>query len=128
MVKSQYYPKKAFLCHGQNCCKHDTYAVNPRLIELLDKLHELVGLNLVLGDVYRCPKYSIKLGKNINSQHTKGNAAIIFVPKELTLQEFVSYCEQLPFDGIGIYEREDQSYVEVDVRNNGIGSNIRWQG
>lgn len=128
MIKSQYYPTKAFMCKGQDCNDGAHECIHPKLIELLDELHDLAGMNLKLGDVYRCPKYNAKLGKPSNSLHVQGKAAVVYVPNNLTLEELVSYCKQLPFDGIGAFKREDQSYVEVDVRNGGIGSKVYWEG
>lgn len=125
MVKSQYYSKKTLSCP---CCKKGYEIVHPRLIELLDDLHDLVGLNLKLGDVYRCEAYNAKLGKARNSQHIQGKAAIIKVPEELTVEELADYCEQLPFDGIGVFKRDNESWIEVDVHNGGIGSKVRWEG
>jgi hypothetical protein len=124
MLKSQYYSKKVLSCP---CCKKGYDNVNPRLIELLDQLHDLAGINLKLGDVYRCPAYNAQLGKSKNSQHVQGKAALIKVPDELTAEELIFLCEQLPFDSIGLVKQEDQTYIEVDVRNGGIGSKIRWE-
>lgn len=128
---SKYFGPEELMCHGAsqghcNCGIESAENVDPRLLELLDRLRELVGGPLELSCAYRCQEHNDAIPGSVpNSQHVDGTAADVQTPNFPhcnTPEELLWYCEQLPFDGIGLYDWG----VHVDVRDGGIGSGIRW--
>ena len=124
---SEHFAENEFTCKH---CGKGAEKINPRLIELLEKLrYEIGGYPLYINSGYRCETHNKNVGGAANSQHVKGNAADIACPKQLSFGEFKWYVDQLPFDGIGIYERgENEGWIHVDVRDGGKNSKIYWEG
>ena len=119
---SEHFSESEFTCP---CCGKLKF--NPRLIELLEQLRwNIGGYPLYVNSGYRCENHNKHVGGADNSQHLNGNAADISCPKQLSFGQFKWYVDQLPFDGIGIYEFEN--FIHVDVRNGGINSKIYWEG
>ncbi len=121
---SEHFAENEFTC---KCCGKGADKISPKLIELLEQLRwNIGGYPLYINSGYRCPKHNADVGGVPDSQHVKGTAADIACPKELTFGQFKWYVDQLPFDGIGIYE--SSNFIHVDVRNGGVGSKIYWEG
>ena len=130
-MASTYFSDEELMCHG--ACQGDCYCgedsaqnVNPRLLELLDQLRENVGGPLSLSCAYRCPAHNEAVGGVPNSQHALGNAADVLVPDWLTIDEFLWYTQQLPFDGRGVYR--DSGFIHLDVREGGTEGGYYWEG
>lgn len=127
---SKYFSPEELMCHGAgqgHCdCGVDTAGyVSPRLLEFLDRLRENIGGPLEISCAYRCPAHNAAVGGVANSQHVYGTAADIQTPNYEhcnTPEQLLWYCEQLPFDGIGLYEWG----CHVDIRYGGENSGIRW--
>ena len=124
-MSSKYFSDAELQCHGDGCCDGGAYNVSPRLLELLDQLRENIGGPLNLSCAYRCPAHNAEVGGVPNSQHALGNAADILCPDWLSMGEFKWYVEQLPFDGVGVY---DSGFIHVDVRDGGIFGGYYWEG
>ena len=124
-MSSKYFSDVELQCHGDGCCDGGAYNVSPRLLELLDQLRENIGGPLNLSCAYRCPVHNAEVGGVPNSQHVLGNAADILCPDWLSMGEFKWYVEQLPFDGVGVY---DSGFIHVDVRDGGIFGGYYWEG
>lgn len=131
---SEHFSEDEFCCHGDTCGCNHSLKIEPRLIELLEELREITGgLPLYINSGYRCAKWNQIVGGVSNSQHTKGTAADVACPDHLTMPEFLWYCEQLPFDGIGYYYRgsgkgASAGWIHLDIRDGCIGSGIYWEG
>ena len=130
-MSSKYFSDAELMCHGAdqgdcNCGEDTAYRVNPRLLELLDQLRENVGGPLELSCAYRCPAHNAAVGGVENSQHVLGNAADIIVPDWLTIDQFLWYTQQLPFDGRGVYR--DSGFIHCDVREDGVDAGYYWEG
>ena len=130
-MASKYFSDAELMCHGADqgdcSCGEDTaYRVNPRLLELLDQLRENVGGPLELSCAYRCPAHNAAVGGVEYSQHVLGNAADIIVPDWLTIDQFLWYTQQLPFDGRGVYR--DSGFIHCDSREGGIDAGYYWEG
>lgn len=130
-MSSKYFSDAELMCHGAdqgdcNCGEETAYRVSPRLLELLDQLRENVGGPLELSCAYRCPAHNAAVGGVENSQHVLGNAADIIVPDWLTIDEFLWYTQQLPFDGRGVYR--NSGFVHCDVRDGGVNAGYYWEG
>ena len=120
---SEHFSEDEFACH---CCGGLT-EINPRLIDLLEELrYNIGGYPLTINSGYRCEINNEACGGVPNSQHVLGNAADVACPEELEFGEFKWYCEQLPFDGIGIYE--DDNFIHLDTRSGGVGAGYFWEG
>lgn len=130
-MASKYFSDAELMCHGADqgdcsCGEETAYRVNPRLLELLDQLRENVGGPLELSCAYRCPTHNAAVGGVEYSQHVLGNAADIIVPDWLTIDQFLWYTQQLPFDGRGVYR--DSGFIHCDVREGGVGAGYYWEG
>lgn len=128
--RAKYFSPEEMMCHGAtqgdcDCGVDSAENVSPRLLELLDQLRENIGGPLEVSCMYRCPAHNAAVGGVPNSQHVQGTAADVQTPNFPhcnTPEQLKWYCQQLPFDGIGIYDWG----CHVDVRNGGIGSDIEW--
>ena len=121
MPTSEHFSAEELRCHGKGCCDGGVDKISPRLLELLEQLRsDTGGLPLEISCAYRCPIHNAEIpGSAKFSQHMYGTAADVICPDHLEFGEFLWYVEQLPFDGIGVYE--DSGFIHVDVRNGGIG-------
>jgi uncharacterized protein YcbK (DUF882 family) len=123
---SKYFSDAEISCHGDGCCDGGAYKVNPILLEKLDQLREMIGGPVELSCAYRCPEHNADVGGVSNSQHVLGNAADVQTPPYDhcgTPEQLAWCCEQVGFDGIGIYDWG----CHVDVRDNGESPNYyRW--
>ena len=122
MPTSEHFSEEELSCH---CCGEGVEKISPRLLELLEQLRANIGGAIEISCAYRCPQHNAEVGGVPNSQHVLGTAADIQTPNYEychTPSQLLWYCEQLPFDGLGLYDWG----VHVDVRNEGIDSGIRW--
>ena len=129
MATSEHFSAQEVMCHGASqghchCGVETADNVSPRLLELLEQLRANIGGPIELSCAYRCPAHNAATpGSASNSQHIYGTAADIQTPNYphcCTPEQLLWYCEQLPFDGLGLYDWG----VHVDVRNGGIDSKI----
>ena len=123
MPTSEHFSESELTCHH---CGEGIEQINPRLLELLEQLRENVGGPLQLSCAYRCPYWNEQVGGVPNSQHVLGNAADVLVPDWLTIDEFLWYTQQLPFDGRGVYR--DSQFIHLDVRDGGVDAGYYWEG
>ena len=86
----------------------------------------MIGGPIELSCAYRCAAHNAAVGGVPDSQHRLGTAADIRTPDYEfcnTPEQLAWYCEQVGFDGIGIYDWG----CHVDVRDNGESPNYyRW--
>jgi zinc D-Ala-D-Ala carboxypeptidase len=96
-------------------------SVDPRLVESLQRLRDLLGVPINVNSACRCETYNRKKGGEKDSQHLKGLAVDIWC-KGLKPRRIAEIAEQIPEfrnGGIGIYK----TFVHLDVRMNGPA---RW--
>ena len=123
MKLSEHFDSSEFACH---CCGEET-EMHPKLIEYLEQLrYNIGGYSLHINSGYRCPVHNEEVGGVPNSQHVLGTAADVARPEELSIGEFKWYCEQLDFDGIGVYY--DSDFIHLDVRDGGVKAGYYWEG
>jgi len=121
-MSSTYFSDEELQCH---CCGEGAEIVSPRLLELLDQLRENIGGPIEISCAYRCPDHNREVGGVPDSQHVLGTAADVQTPNFdwcNTPEQLHWFCEQLPFDGIGLYDWG----CHVDVREGGVNAGIRW--
>lgn len=102
---------------------------------VLDPLREKYGHPIMVSSGYRCPRLNKAVGGAVESQHTAGEAADIYVgrPKELAeLFSLIYYT--LPYDQL-IWERgtdEAPAWIHVSYRRGGDMANryqcLRYDG
>lgn len=100
-----------FDCHGNGCC--NSTEVDPKLVELLQKIHDHFNKDVVINSAYRCAKHNKKVGGASKSKHLYGQAADIKVSGVSPLK-VAQYCESIGVKGIGQYS----NFVHVDTRTN----------
>ena len=132
-ILSKYFNDDEFKCKGDSEENISIYGrgcgcdfslpeqgMDVRLIALLDKLRETIGVPLEISCGYRCEIHNADVGGVSNSQHLYGIACDILVPEGFTVDELADFAEYVGFDGIGRYY--DDNFVHVDTR----GSVARW--
>ena len=116
---SKYFKPEEFMCHC-GCGEKD---VNPKLVELLDRIRVSFGKPITIMSGKRCEAHNAKVGGAKRSQHVLGNAADIKVkdvsPKEV--QEHLKKHFDNDCRGLGRYN----SFTHIDVRK---GDVARWNG
>jgi uncharacterized protein YcbK (DUF882 family) len=95
--------------------------MNEKLLILLDKIREAVGVPVQVLSGYRCPEHNKECGGVKDSQHMQRTAADIRA-KGYTVEELAKVAEGAGADGVGRYVK--QNFVHVDVR----GFRARWNG
>ena len=95
------------------------HIIDKRLVDLLDRIRERLGVPLYINSGYRCPEHNAEVGGASNSQHVLGTAADITYDG-IDVDYLASIAEECGADGIGCYYYQD--FVHVDVR----GYAARW--
>lgn len=112
---SEHFSVDEFACHHCGKC----IVIHPRLLELLEQLRKNIGgFPLHINSGYRCPTHNAAVGGVPDSQHVKGTAADVAVPRQMFFNDFLWHVQQLPFDWVGIYRQSN--FIHVDVRDGGI--------
>jgi len=127
---SAHFSAAELMCHGAvkghcNCGIETAYKVSPRLLDLLEQLRANIGGPIEISCAYRCPPHNAAEGGEVNSPHLGGYAADVQTPDYPhcdTPEKLLWYCQQLPFDGLGIYPWG----VHADVRDGGIYAGYFW--
>lgn len=107
---SAHFSKAELACR---CCGE--LQIDQKLIDALEQLRSLVGIEILIHDGYRCPAHNQEVGGVTDSEHTRGLAADVGIPG-LTLQQMYELALQIPTfakGGIGVY---DGGFLHLDVR------------
>ena len=101
----------------------DVVLINPKLIDLLEKIQAHFGKKININSGYRTPSYNSNVeGAAKNSQHQYGNAADISI-KGVTPSEIHAWLNDWHAGGLGLYK----TFVHVDVRDDvGWKKFARW--
>lgn len=91
---------------------------DPKLLALLERIREILGLPLIINSGYRCPVHNKRVGGVPNSYHTQGLAADIRCPsmtadelwRQVRILALNGYLPEL--GGLGRYTGR----IHVDVR------------
>jgi len=102
------------------CCNR--VMVSPDLLRKLEVLRMLVSRPIYISSGYRCNKENIKVGGVKNSYHKIGLAVDVYV-KDYFLSDLLFHAQELGFNGIGFYEKEN--FLHLDVRS---GQKRFWKG
>lgn len=102
--------RKEFMCHGIDCCGHSA-PIDIILVEKLQILRRLLG-PLIVTSGFRCIIYNNIIGGKEDSEHTKGRAADIEIPKNINEETMFQAVKSLNiFGGIGRYD----TFIHLDV-------------
>ena len=126
-MPSEHFSAEELMCHGASqghcgCSPETANNVSPLLLEKLEALRAMIGGPIEISCAYRCPAHNAEVGGVPNSQHVNGTAADVQTPNYNhcnTPEQLKWYCEQIGFDGIGLYDWG----CHVDVRDNGQSPN-----
>ena len=126
-MPSEHFSAAELMCHGASqghcgCGPETANNVSPLLLEKLEALRAMIGGPIEISCAYRCPAHNAEVGGVPNSQHVDGTAADVQTPNYNhcnTPEQLKWYCEQIGFDGIGLYDWG----CHVDVRDNGASPN-----
>lgn len=125
MKIGEYFDDYEFACrcdrHGVDAEGHPIldHIIDKRLIDVLDKIRERLGVPITVNSGYRCPEHNEEVGGVPNSQHVEGTAADITYDG-IDVDYLAQIAEECGADGIGKYYQ--QGFVHVDVR----GYAARW--
>lgn len=107
---SHNFKSHEFDCHCDNdSCS--TTTIDPELVNLLQKIRDMVKVSVIINSGYRCPVHNTNVGGAKSSYHMNGKAADICASgmEPSKLAEVAERCCAL---GIGLYD----TFVHVDVR------------
>ena len=93
------------------CCKR--VMLHPKLLGKLVELRKILEIPVYITSGYRCSRYNHQIGGVPNSYHCIGLAADIKV-KDINLITLLEVCENIDFNGIGVYEKKN--FLHLDVR------------
>jgi len=116
---SEHFKPEEFMCH----CGCGENKVNPKLIELLERIRISFGKPIKIVSGHRCEKHNKECGGKPHSQHLLGNAADIQVegidPNDVQKHLLLKFDDDCR--GLGRY----RSFTHIDVRPGDIA---RWNG
>jgi len=116
IIISPYFNLSEFACP---CC--NLIMLHPKLLAKLVELRNNLERPVYITSGYRCFEYNRKVGGIVNSYHCIGLAADIKV-KDINLITLLEVCENIDFNGIGLYEKKN--FLHLDVRPT---KRIRWR-
>lgn len=100
-------PRHSRLLIGQQSCRCGCGrgAIDPRLVDAVLDLAELLGVDLTLTSGYRCPDHNRASGGNPRSRHMAGGATDIALPEGMDPIDYYRAAIEVPVlaaGGIGI--------------------------
>jgi uncharacterized protein YcbK (DUF882 family) len=108
---SAHFSRQELAC---SCCGR--LQLDDRLLTALEKLRTLANGPVLVHDGYRCPEHNREVGGVPDSEHTRGCAADIALPRT-SLQRMYELALEVPefrSGGIGVY---DGGFLHLDVRS-----------
>lgn len=118
---SEHFSTKEMAC---KCGKCAFIGMNPKLIDGLEALRNIVNEPIIVNSGYRCPAYNRKVGGSKHSQHILGFAADIRTKSDMEPHDLAALAESIYCfnnGGIGVYPYS--RFVHLDVR----GHRARWE-
>ena len=125
MKIGKYFDDYEFSCwcdrHGVDADGHKIldHIIDERLVDVLDRIRERLGVPITVNSGYRCPEHNEEVGGVSDSQHVLGTAADITYDG-IDVDYLAEIAEECGADGIGKYYYQD--FVHIDVR----GYAARW--
>jgi len=117
IMLSKNFESTEFDCNGKGCCNQTE--IDPKLVEILQKIRDHFGASVVINSAYRCSKHNKSIGGASKSKHLYGQAADIKVSGVKPL-DVARYAEDIGVNGIGLYS----NFTHIDTRN----TKFFWRG
>ena len=114
---SENFKASEFACKGTGTLPEE--GMDPKLIELLEKIRAHFDAPVLITSGYRSPEHNKAVGGAKNSYHVKGMAADIQVGHTPPSKVY-NYLNTFHKGGLGRYTK----FTHVDVRD----GKARWQG
>ena len=114
---TEYFSLYEFACP---CCNQ--VMLSPELLTRLNHLRMVINKPIYINSGFRCEKENRKVGGVQGSYHLWGMAVDIHA-KDYLLYDLLLYAQELGFNGIGFYEKEN--FLHLDVRS---GEKRIWKG
>jgi len=89
--------------------------ISLRLIQLIQKTREVLGVSLRINSGYRCQVHNARIGGKNLSYHILGQAADLACPSNMTFDTFLTIIEEMGFDKVIPYENENFVHVAVII-------------
>lgn len=105
---AQYFEAKEFLCPCGHC---NGGTINPRLLELLDRIRDWVKFPMKVTSGFRCPEHNKAVGGVANSYHLSGEAADISAPTGSDKFALINAALGVGITGIGI--KSDMLHFDI---------------
>ena len=94
------------------CCK--AVKLHQRVLAILQLIREHYGRPLQVTSAYRCPKHNAAIGGAKDSDHLKGMAVDVAVPRRVGVEEMARTAKRFGATRTGIYE--SKRFVHVSIR------------
>jgi uncharacterized protein YcbK (DUF882 family) len=120
------FSRSEFACH----CGCGFDAVNPVLVEALQKLRDIIGKPVAIDSGCRCAAWNKKEKGADHSQHLLGNAADVRVAGLTAREIYRAAAGIIAFHGIGV--SDEGTFVHLDVREHFVkwcyknGKQVAW--
>lgn len=105
-----------FSLHEFECNHCGVVKLDPRLVDIVQKIRKHFNKPVYINSGYRCPTHNKAISGSPKSQHMEGKAADIKV-SGVSPDRVADYCESF-VDGLGRYS----SFTHIDTR----GYKARW--
>ena len=117
ILLTEYFSLYEFACP---CCKK--VMLSPDLLTRLNHLRMVINKPIYINSGFRCERENEKVGGAQGSYHLQGMAVDIHV-KNYLLYDLLMYAQEIGFNGIGFYEKEN--FLHLDIRS---GERRIWKG
>jgi uncharacterized protein YcbK (DUF882 family) len=102
-----------------DCKETGENRMDPRFLDMIDKLRFRCGFPFVVTSGFRSAEHSIEVKKPIPGTHTRGIAADIRVADGVQRGKIIQNAIEMGFKGIGVAK----TYIHVDIRE---GDLVVW--
>ena len=93
------------------CC--NLVKLDPKLLDKLQHLRDLIDTPLYISSGYRCVRENTRVGGVPHSYHLYGMAADVYT-KTIPLERLLDLAAQVGFNGIGYYPK--RNFLHLDIR------------
>jgi zinc D-Ala-D-Ala carboxypeptidase len=111
MYKSKYFSQKETSCRC-GC----GFNVSQFALEKLDKARDYAGIPFIINSGARCADWNIKVGGEVNSAHTLGEAFDIAFTDNLEMLKIIVALTKAGFNRIGLNFAKKFIHADIDIK------------